>query len=49
VVTAAGTTVTEVFGTDRDISRFPGRDHFAACGGIAPIKVSSGQREIYRL
>jgi transposase len=59
-VQAAGTTVTEVFGVGpvvaatiiaaaRDVSRFPGRDHFAACNGTAPIEVSSGQRKIYRL
>jgi hypothetical protein len=59
-VQAAGTTVTEVFGVGpviaatvlagaRDISRFPSRDHFAACNGTAPIEVSSGQRKIYRL
>jgi transposase len=60
VVAAAATTVTEVFGVGpviaatiigsvRDISRFPGRDHFAAYNGTAPIEVSSGQRKIYRL
>jgi hypothetical protein len=60
VVTAAGTSLTEVFGVGpviaatiiggvRDISRFPGRDHFAAYTGTAPIEVSSGQRKIYRL
>src|SRR5690242_8162639 len=59
VVQAAGTTVTEVFGVGpvvaatvicgvRGISRFPNRDHFAACNGTAPIEVSSGQRKIYR-
>jgi transposase len=59
-VQAAGTTVTEVFGVGpviaatviagvRDISRFPSRDHFAACNGTAPVEVSSGQRKIYRL
>ena len=31
------------------MSRFPGRDHFAAYNGTAPIEVSSGQRKIYRL
>jgi transposase len=60
VVAAAGTSLTEVFGVGpviaatiiggvRDISRFPGRDHFAAYTGTAPIEVSSGQRKIYRL
>lgn len=59
-VRAAGTNVTEVFGVGpviaatvigdvRDVSRFPGRDHFAACNGTAPIEVSSGDRKIYRL
>ena len=31
------------------MSRFPGRDHFAACNGTAPIEVSSGPRKVYRL
>ena len=31
------------------MSRFPGRDHFAAYNGTAPIEVSSGNRKIYRL
>jgi len=59
-VRASGTTVTEVFGAGpavaaavigdvRDISRFPGPDHFAACNGTAPVEVSSGGRVIYRL
>src|SRR6185369_14959124 len=38
-----------VIGGVRDVSRFPGRDHFAAYTGTAPIEVSSGQRKIYRL
>jgi Transposase IS116/IS110/IS902 family len=38
-----------VIGDVRDVSRFPGRDHFAACNGTAPIEVSSGPRKIYRL
>jgi len=38
-----------VIGDVRDVSRFPGRDHFAACDGTAPIEVSSGPRKIYRL
>jgi len=33
-----------VIGDVRDVSRFPARDHFAACNGTAPIEVSSGQR-----
>ena len=36
-------------GDVRDISRFPGRDHFAACNGTAPAEVSSGNRVICRL
>jgi Transposase IS116/IS110/IS902 family len=38
-----------VLGDVRDVSRFPGRDHFAACNGTAPIEVSSGPRKVYRL
>jgi transposase len=60
VVKAAGTTLTEIFGAGPvvaatviggvvDVSRFPGRDHFAAYNGTAPIEVSSGNRKIYRL
>jgi transposase len=59
-VRASGTTLTGVFGAGpaiaatvigdvRDISRFPSRDHFAACNGTAPVEVSSGNRVIYRL
>jgi transposase len=59
-VRASGTTVTEVFGVGpvvaatvigdiTDITRFPGRDHFAACNGTAPAEVSSGNRKTYRL
>ena len=59
-VRASGTTVTEVFGIGPvnagtiigdagDISRFPSRDHFAACNGTAPVEVSSGNHKIYRL
>jgi transposase len=59
-VAASGTTLTEVFGVGpvvaaivigavRDVSRFPSRDHFAACNGTAPIEVASGHRKIYRL
>ena len=59
-VRASGTTVTEVFGVGpaiaatvigdvRDISRFPGKDHFAAYNGTAPVEVSSGNRVICRL
>ena len=31
------------------MARFPGRDHFAAYNGTAPVEVSSGNRKIYRL
>ena len=59
-VQATGTSLTGLFGVGpviaaavigdvRDVSRFPGRDHFAAYDGTAPIEVSSGQRKIYRL
>ena len=59
-VQAAGTSLTGLFGAGpvvaaavigdvRDVSRFPGRDHFAAYNGTAPIEVSSGPRKVYRL
>jgi transposase len=59
-IRAAGTSLTGLFGVGpvvaatvigdvRDVSRFPGRDHFAAYDGTAPIEVSSGPRKIYRL
>src|SRR6266571_631956 len=59
-VQAAGTSLTGLFGVGpvitaavigdvRIVSRFPNRDHFAACNGTAPIEVSSGGRKIYRL
>jgi transposase len=59
-VQAAGTSLTGLFGVGpviaaavigdvREVSRFGGRDHFAAYNGTAPIEVSSGQRKIYRL
>ena len=59
-VKASGTSLTAVFGVGpviaatvigdvRDVSRFPGRDHFAAYNGTAPVEVSSGKRKIYRL
>ena len=38
-----------VIGDVRDVARFPGRDHFAAYNGTAPIEVSSGAAKIYRL
>jgi transposase len=59
-VRASGTTLIQIFGVGpvvaatvigavRNVSRFPGRDHFAAYNGTAPIEVSSGSRKIYRL
>jgi transposase len=59
-VKASGTTLTEVFGVGpviaaialaevQDVSRFPSRDHFAACNGTAPIEVCSGRRKVHRL
>jgi transposase len=59
-VQAAGTSLTGLFGVGpviaaavigdvRTVSRFPGRDHFAAYNGTAPIEVSSGPRKICRL
>ena len=59
-VTATGTCLTGLFGVGpviaaavigdvRYVSRFPGRDHFAAYDGTAPIEVSSGGRKVYRL
>jgi transposase len=59
-VRAAGTSLTGLFGVGpviaaavigdvRHVARFPGRDHFAAYDGTAPIEVSSGGRKVYRL
>ena len=59
-VKASGTTLTQVFGVGPviagtvigdvgDVSRFPGRDHFASYNGTAPVEVSSGNRKIHRL
>jgi transposase len=59
-VRAAGTSLTGLFGVGpviaaavigdvRHVSRFPGRDHFAAYNGTAPIEVSSGGRKACRL
>ncbi len=59
-VQAAGTSLTGLFGVGpviaaavigdvRAVARFPGRDHFAAYNGTAPIEVSSGDRKVYRL
>jgi transposase len=41
----AGTVIGDVI----DVTRFPSRDHFAACNGTAPTEVSPGNRKIYRL
>jgi hypothetical protein len=38
-----------IIGDIADVSRFPGRDHFASCNGTAPVEVSSGNRKIHRL
>jgi transposase len=38
-----------VIGGAGEVSRFPGRNHFAAYNGTAPIEVSSGKRKVYRL
>ena len=59
-VRASGTSLTEVFGVGpviaatvigdvSDVSRFGGRDRFAAYNGTAPIEVSSGNRIVHRL
>jgi transposase len=59
-VAAAGTSLTALFGVGpvtaaavigdvRQVARFPGRDHFAAYDGTAPIEVSSGGRKVHRL
>ena len=59
-VRASGTTLTQVFGVGpviagtitgdiADVSRFPGRDHFASYNGTAPVEVSSGNHKIHRL
>ena len=59
-VRASSTTLTEIFGVGPviaatitgdvgDVTRFPGRDHFAAYNGTAPVEVSSGNRKIHRL
>ena len=57
---ASGTSLTEVSGVGPviagtvigdviDVARFPGRGHFAACNGTAPVEVSCGKRKIHRL
>jgi transposase len=59
VVKASGTSLTDIFGVGpvgagivigdvAEVSRFPGRDRFAAHNGIAPVEVSSGNRKVHR-
>jgi transposase len=59
-VGASGTTITQINGVGpivagtvlgyvRDIDRFPTADRFASYNGTAPIEVSSGERQVYRL
>ena len=59
-VKESGTTLTELFGVGpvvaaiviaevQDMSRFSGRDAFAAYNGTAPVEVSSGRRKVHRL
>ena len=59
-VRASGTSLTEVYGIGPvlacaligytgDVTRFTGRDQFAAYNGTAPIEVSSGGRVAHRL
>jgi transposase len=59
-VKESGTTLTELFGVGpvvaaiviaevQDVSRFSGRDAFAAYNGTAPVEVSSGRRKVHRL
>ena len=60
VVKGSGTTLTQVFGVGpvvagtiigdvTDVARFPGRGHFAAYNGTAPVEASSGNRKVHRL
>ncbi len=59
-VTAAGTTLTELFGVgpvvacmligySGDVHRFESRDRYATYNGTAPIEMSSGARVVHRL
>jgi transposase len=59
-VAASGTTLTDVFGIGPiiaamligytgDITRFRGRDHYAAYNGTAPVEFSSAGRTVHRL
>jgi hypothetical protein len=38
-----------IIGDIADVSRFPGRGHFASYNGTAPAGVSSGNRKVHRL
>ena len=46
---AVGPVIAAAVSAPSTVSRFPGRYHFAAYNGTAPIEVSSGPRKIYRL
>jgi transposase len=59
-VGASATSLTEVFGVGPilaakiiglvgDVSRFPGKGHFASYAGVAPVEVSSGEVSRHRL
>jgi transposase len=59
-VGASRTSTTDIFGIGpvgaaialgqtRQVSRFAGRDHFAAYNGTAPIEVGSGEHHVHRL
>jgi transposase len=59
-VEASATSLTEVFGVGPilaakiiglvgDVSRFPGKGHFASYAGVAPVEVSSGEVVRHRL
>ena len=59
-VAASNTTVTELFGVGPiiaaaligytgDVTRFRGRDHYAAYNGTAPVEFSSGGRTVHRV
>jgi transposase len=59
-VEASATSLTEVFGVGPilaakiiglvgDVSRFPGKRHFASYAGVAPVEVSSGEVVRHRL
>ena len=59
-VKAPGTTLTAISGAGpviaaitlaevQDVSRFPSRDHLAACNGTAPTEACPGRRKVHRL